>query len=213
MRPPGAGVGGAFDHVEVAVLRRLADDVDDAAGGAAAEQERRRPLVDLDAIEREGIAGVPARIANAVAIEIVARGVAADGDVVALHAAFARGEGDARHVAQRFLHRGRALVLHQLLRHHVDGLRRVEERRGNAGQARRGRLIAAAGLAFDVHRRQFDRCLLRIGAAGENQRGDAGGEAERGAGLPAQAGEGDGTRAAGGRLSGVSVIGGTSSLE
>ena len=76
----------------------------------------------------ERIAIVAAEIAHAVDEEIVAGGESADGQVVALRAAFAGRQADAGNVAQRVAQRGDALLLHHLLRNGGDGLRRVEQR-------------------------------------------------------------------------------------
>ena len=139
----GTGVAGdgAFD--EVALERRLADEVDDAAGRAAAEQDGGRPLVDLDRVDREGVARIPAGIAHAVAEDVALRREAADVGRVALVAALAGAEGDPGDVAQRVPHGGAHLLLDHLLGDDVDGLRRVEDRGRQPGQARRGGAVAA----------------------------------------------------------------------
>ena len=62
--------------------------------------------------------------------EIVARGKAADRKAVALRSALARRQADARDVAQRIAQRGCALVLNNVLRHHINGLRSVHQRLG-----------------------------------------------------------------------------------
>ena len=90
--------------------------IHDAAGGAAAEGDRGRALQDIDVFVVERIAVVAAEIAHAVEENVVARGEAANGEVVALRAAFAGREADARHVAQRVAQRCRVLFLQELLR-------------------------------------------------------------------------------------------------
>ena len=122
----GAG-GGAFDIGRAG--RQLGDVVDGAAGRAAAEGESRRPLVDFNLVGIEQIARVPARIAETVAENITARGKAADDRAVALLAAFASRKRDSRYRTQRVFHADGALFLDDLLRHDVDGLRRILERR------------------------------------------------------------------------------------
>jgi hypothetical protein len=125
-----AGAGGrrhrAFD--KILAVRQPGHRVDGAAGGTATEREGRRSLVDLDAIRSEQVARIPTRIAHAVAEQVATRDEAANEWTVALLAAFARREGDARDGAQRILHGVGALLLNDLLRHHVDGLRHIAQR-------------------------------------------------------------------------------------
>ena len=75
----------------------LGDLVDDAAGRAAAEGQRRRTLQDFDAVDVEEVAVVLANVAHGIEEEIAARGKAPQPeDLRSGHAAFRRGERDAR---------------------------------------------------------------------------------------------------------------------
>src|SRR4029079_10996270 len=135
--------------------RKLRDIVDGAAGRAAAEGKRRRSFVDLDTINVEKIAGVPTGIAKPVAENIATGDEAADDRAVALLPALTGHERDAGDRAQRILHRGEAPFLDFLLRDHVDGLRRVEQRPLQPGDGLLGRPVAALVAAGDVDRRQL----------------------------------------------------------
>ena len=143
--------------------RRLAGLIDNAAGGPAAERHRRRPLQHFHFLHVERIAIVAAEVAHAVDEKIVARGEAADGQVVALRAAFARCQADARNVAERVAQRGGALLIHHLARHFVDGLRRVRDWLG----VFRGRCSQGVDSRGDVHRGRnaadFERYFVRPG--------------------------------------------------
>src|SRR5262245_30669200 len=143
------GLAAGVDHLAVAVAgaqrrRRLdvarpgwqlGDVVDRAAGRPASERERRRTLVDLDAVDREHVAHVPSGIADAVAEQVAARNEAADDRAVALLGAFAGAEGDAGNVLQGLFDGADALLLDDRLRDDVDGLRHVEERHRQPGDA------------------------------------------------------------------------------
>ena len=101
----------AFDRRGIAVLqeRRLGDGVDGAAGGAAAEHQAGRALQHLHFLIIEAVAGIGAEIAQAVEIDVVLGVEAADLELVAGQgAAFADGDGDARHIAQRIAQGGGA---------------------------------------------------------------------------------------------------------
>jgi hypothetical protein len=107
-------------------LRRLGHLVDHAPRGAAAEQGRRRPLQDLNRFIVKGIPCVDTGIAQAIEKIIIAHRKTAQVDKIAMRAAFAGVQRDARHVFERVLQIVDALFLDNLLGNHVDGLRRVE---------------------------------------------------------------------------------------
>ena len=150
-----AALAAGVDHLAVAVAghhrrgrlevvragRQSGDVVDGAAGGASSERERRRALVDLDPVDRERVAGIPAGIADAVTEQVAARDEAADDRTVALLAAFAGAEGDAGDVLQGLLDGGGVLLLDDRLRDDVDGLRHVEDRHRQPRDAGIGDLI------------------------------------------------------------------------
>ncbi len=102
--------------------------IDHAAGGTAAEGDRRRALQDRDFLHVEGIAIVAAEVPHAIEENVVARGKAADSQIVALGSAFSRGQADAGNIAQSVPQRGRALVLNDVLGNDVDGLRSFNQR-------------------------------------------------------------------------------------
>lgn len=177
----GRGVARHLDSAEIGEQGQSAGHVDDAAGRAASEQERRRAFQHLDVLDAEGVAGVPARIADAVAIEVVARRIAANGDIVALRAALAAEEGDARHVAQG-LDDGRILlILDELAGHDRDALRGIEDRGRQARQPEGSRIIgAAARIRAGPGRSRGDhffegegRRLLRRRRVRQHERGEA----------------------------------------
>ncbi len=85
-------------------------------------------MQNRDLLHIERVAIVAAEVAHAVEEDIVAGGEASDGEVVALCAAFARGDADAGHVAQGIAQCGRSLVLDDVLGNDIDGLRRVDQR-------------------------------------------------------------------------------------
>nr|WP_166795825.1 hypothetical protein [Methylocella tundrae] len=106
-------------------------------------------------------------IAHAVAVEIIARRIAVDRDIITLRAALAAKEGDARHIVQRLDHGGILLVLNELLRDDGDALRGVEDRRRNALQAERARIvIGAAALALAAHVDLFKRNRVSLRGCG-----------------------------------------------
>ena len=82
----------------------------------------------FDLIHIEGIAIVAAEVAHAVEEDVVARGEATDGEAVSLRAAFAGGQADAGNVAQGVAQCGCALVLNDLLRDDINGLRSFHQR-------------------------------------------------------------------------------------
>ncbi len=121
--PHGPGADGAGHVVEPLALRRLGHLVDDAARRSPAEHGGRGPLQHLDGLEVEHVAGVRAGVAHAVQVDVVARGVAAQREVVALGAALARVQAEPAHVAQRVAHAEDGLLAHQLARDDRDRLR------------------------------------------------------------------------------------------
>ncbi len=124
-------------------LRGLAHLVDHAAGRPAAEQGGGRALVDLQHVQIEAVARIEAGVAQAIQEVVVAGRKAAQVDLVAVGAALARVEGDARDVLQGVLKVVHRLLFHDLLGNDVDGLRRVAQLLGQDRQA---------GLAGDHHR-------------------------------------------------------------
>ena len=115
---------------DVVGLRNLGFLIDYAAGGTAAEGDRRRALQHRDFLHIEGIAIIASEVAHAIEENVVARGEAADGQIVALRSAFSRGQADAGNVAQGIAQRGRALVLDDVLGNDVDGLGSLNQRLG-----------------------------------------------------------------------------------
>src|SRR5262249_33913644 len=119
------GLAAGVDHLAITVAgaqrrsrfdvaragRQLGDVVDRAAGRAGPERERRRALVDLDAVDRDHVAHVPAGIADAVAEQVAARDEAADDRAVALLGTFAGAERDTGNVLQGLLDGADALLL------------------------------------------------------------------------------------------------------
>ncbi len=143
---PTAHAQGHVGNVDPGLFR---DAVHQAARGAAAVEHGGRPLHHFHAFDVGEVAEVERIIAEAVHELIADAGEPADAHLVALPVA--RGQAHARHVAQRVLDRGGALVADHLLGHHVDGLRHVAQRGlglGAAGGRRRviGRVLAARGL-------------------------------------------------------------------
>ena len=137
---------------EITEFRRLGCGVNDTAGRAAAEQEGRRPLQHFDLLRGEGVAGVPAGIAHAVAVDVVSRIEAANVGIVTAVAAFARAEGDARDVAQRLDIRRRVLFPHYLLRDHRNRLGGTQQRHRRSRERRlRGLIAARAGTCILLH--------------------------------------------------------------
>src|SRR5262249_33772626 len=98
------------------------------------ERERRRPLVDLDPVDRECVTRIPTGIADAVAEKVAARDEAADDRPVALLGAFAGAESDPGNVAEHVFYGTGALLLD-------DRLRDVEDRDGETGDAGVGDLV------------------------------------------------------------------------
>src|SRR5262249_6316991 len=100
----------------------------DTAGGTAAESRGRRPLDYIHFLQVKRVAVVAAEIAHAINVKVVTRAESTDGEVVALCAAFARGNADACDVSQRVAKRGGILLRHHLLPYNIHRLRRVAER-------------------------------------------------------------------------------------
>src|SRR5262249_38082955 len=91
--------------------RSLALLIDDATSRTAAESDRRGSLEHVDILIVERVTVIAAEIAHAVEEDVVACGKAADGEVVALRAAFARRQADACDIAQRVAQGGVSLLL------------------------------------------------------------------------------------------------------
>ena len=91
-------------------------------------------MQDRDFLHVKRIAIVAAEVAHAVEENVIAGGESSHREVVALGAAFSRGDADAGHIAQGIAQRGRALVLNDVLGNDVDGLRRVHQRLGEFRQ-------------------------------------------------------------------------------
>jgi hypothetical protein len=91
------------------------------------EQSGRGALQHLDGFHIEDVAVVEAGVAKPVQEIIVADRKAAQIDQVAMRAAFAGIEGDARHILERVLQAADALFLDDRGGHHIDRLRRVED--------------------------------------------------------------------------------------
>src|SRR5688500_3435928 len=89
---------GKCGFVTIVEKRRLAHLIDDAAGGSAAEEHGSRTAQDVDVLHVEEVAVVLCNVAYAVEVDIADDRVAAQGDVVADASAFARVEGESRHV-------------------------------------------------------------------------------------------------------------------
>src|SRR4051812_31483853 len=107
---------------EVVQFGSLGGLIDDAAGGSAAERYRRWSLENFNFFHIEGIAIVAAEITHAIDEEIIARAETADGEVIALRAAFTRRDTDTGNVAQRIAQRGDVLLFESFLRNDADGL-------------------------------------------------------------------------------------------
>src|SRR6185312_11172931 len=98
------------------------------ARGTAAERDRRRPLQNRDLLRIERIAVIAAKVAHGVHKEIVTRGEAANSEAVSLRPALSCGQADAGDIAQRVAQGSRALVLNNVLWHHINGLWSVHQR-------------------------------------------------------------------------------------
>ena len=112
---------------ECLILGDFAFLVDDASGGAATELYAGGTFEDVDLLIVEGVAEVAAEVAYAVEEDVVAGGEAADGEIVALSAGFASGEGDAGDVAEGVAEGGDTLILEQGPGDNCNGLRRFDE--------------------------------------------------------------------------------------
>ena len=152
----------AADLVERGELGGLADLIDDAAGRAAAEQHGGGALEHLDRLQVEGVAGVLAEVADPVDVDVVAGREAAEREVVTLTpAAFARGQADAGHGAERVAQGEHRALLQHLLRDDRDGLRGVLDGVRELVEARLLDLELVA-LAPDVDPRQRDVVLALL---------------------------------------------------
>ena len=95
------------------------------------------PFRTSSALVIERVAGIEAGVAQTIEEIIVAGRKTAQIDQVAMRAAFAGVQGDARHVLQRVLKIGDALLLDHFGRDHIDDLRRVENLFRQQAQVRR----------------------------------------------------------------------------
>ncbi len=139
-------------HVaERAPLGLLRHQVDRATGGAAPEEDGRGAEEDLDTAQVEGVAREPAQIPHAIAEGVRLRREATQVECVSLAAALARGDGDARDVAQRIAHRRHLLLLEHLARYHGDRLRRVHQGPRHPLQLALTRVVGL-GLLLHLHR-------------------------------------------------------------
>src|SRR4051812_35473833 len=101
----------------------------------------KSPWMRPDTLPLLPLASVPAGIADAVTEQVAARDEAADDRTVALLAAFSRAERNAGDVLEPLLDGGGVLLLDDRLRDDVDGLRHVEDRHRQPGDAGIGDLI------------------------------------------------------------------------
>ena len=116
-----------------AALGPSRDQVDDAACAAATEQDGGRALDDLDPLDVVEIAEPFLVVPNAVDEEVRRGADAAQHDLVAV--AFSLRDRDARHVPHRVSDGLRVLIDEKRLRHDVDRLRDVAQRRVGLGGA------------------------------------------------------------------------------
>ena len=121
----------------------------------------------------ETVAGIGGEVAQAVEIDVILGVEAVDLELVARQrAAFADGDGDAGHVAQRLAQGGGGLFLHGLGIDHVDRLRRVLDRGARHRRHRRavGERVAV-GIVLHRDRSQLDRrgAVLRLRRRDEQQ--------------------------------------------
>jgi hypothetical protein len=107
---------------------------------------------------------VEAGPSNPIEIEIVLRVEAADRKVVALLTAFAGGEADAGHIAQRIAHGRHRFVIEQLAWHFDDRMRGVDQGLGQFAVRRQVDLVAglAALRPFHRDRRQLHWRIARL---------------------------------------------------
>jgi len=172
----GGGATGGFGaelDVDVGELvdgGHLAHFVDNAAGGSATELDACGAFEDFYLLEVEAVAVVAAEVADAVEEDIVPRGKAADGEVVALGSAFAGGDADAGNVADGVEEGAVLFVLEDEVGDLDDGLGRVEEGFGEFGHA-----DGVGEAAVDVDR-------LLVAEADVHGVGTLEGEVEAGAG-------------------------------
>ncbi len=149
--PRRVGAAGDLAADEVRRHRRLADEVDRAAGRTAPAEGRRRPLDDLDLLEREHLAAGDAGIAQAVDVDVAARVEAADEDAVAERiAALAGAERDPRLGPREVAEAERAEVGDDRMRDDRHRLRRVEDRLGQLRRRRAVDLVRRAGVGERV---------------------------------------------------------------
>ena len=118
-------------------------------------------MQDRDLLHVKRVAIVASEVAHPVEENVISGGESAHREVVALGAAFARGDTDAGHVAQGIAQGGRALVLDDVLGNDVDGLRRVDE---GLSEFRQRDLHAGVGdINRSCHALNFEQYLVRAG--------------------------------------------------
>ena len=158
------GTQAAADAGEIAAQRLLGDLVDAAAGGAAAAEHRIGALDDFHRLDVEGVGAVGlGAVAQAIDLHVGVGAEAADIDAVArATTALAGGEGDAGDIRQHLTQAQGLLFFDHLLRHHADGLRGIEQRRGVLGRRRGGGLVALGLRAGNGDAVQLNRALGRL---------------------------------------------------
>src|SRR5690606_38400845 len=177
-------VGAAPERRAVEILGPglFRDEVDRAAGRPAPRVGGARALGHLDLLEREHVAGLRARIADAVDEHVRARIEAADLEVVTgRYAALARVERDPGDVPERLDQGGGTLFLDQLRGDDRDGFWGVDQRRRELARDDLG----AVRVTFDDDLVRYVRRGVREGAGGQGEpdrggeRGATGGGTER----------------------------------
>lgn len=119
-------------------------------------KDRGWTLQNFDLLDIERIARVAAEIPHPVEIKVIAGREAAKREIVALRSRLASAQADAGHIAKRLAGGGDGdvLILQQLLRDHVDGLRHIDQRFGQFVEGREIGLIARSDAALDRDRRE-----------------------------------------------------------
>src|ERR1041384_2829153 len=93
------------------------------ASRTASEGDSGWTLQHFNLVHVEGIAVVAAEVTHAIEEDVVASGKATDGQTITLCAPLAGGQADAGDVAQGVTQGSGTLVLNDVLRNDVDGLR------------------------------------------------------------------------------------------
>ncbi len=166
------GAQASLQVVGRAQTRRLADHVDRARRGASAGIHRARAFDHLDHFQVEHVgAGHVGAVAQAIDHQVVGRTEATDVDAVAVVAALTRAEGNPRHVGQHLAQAQRVLLADHGLRHHGDGLRGVEQRRGVFRRGRAIDFITLVLLPLNRDAAELDWALLRVDSSVGSQAG------------------------------------------